>query len=324
MEERDSQNQKSNGNLHPKVVSRAAVLLGFAVLLFSALLVRVFTLQTFKHAHYKEKVLAQITTESPVNAMRGEILASDGKTVLAGNTETFRVFISPSTIRATQSEYDESGKDVRLDTLIAENLSELLDVSYEFALKQTTYTKVLDRTIKREVSKEDAARVRSFIAKHELEKMIYLESTYTRAYQYGSLASHTLGFTGSDGTGLYGLEYYYDKYLAGTDGKYITARDAQGNEMPYGYKKYVEAQNGYNVVTTLDVTVQSALEEQLERAYLESAGQNRAAGIVMDVKLINAPTPMLVTLPSFGITQFLQPITSTLLTVSITQFPALW
>ena len=283
MEERDSQNQKSNGNLHPKVVSRAAVLLGFAVLLFSALLVRVFILQTVQHSHYQEKVLSQITTESPVNAKRGKILASDGKTLLAGTTNTFRVFISPSTIRATQSEYDETGVDVQLDTLIAQNLSELLDVSYEFALKQTTYTKVLDRTIKREVSEADADRVRAFIAQYKLEKMIYLESTYTRAYPYGSLASHALGFTGSDGTGLYGLEYYYDEYLAGTDGKYITARDAQGNEMPYGYKKYIEAQNGYNLVTTLDITVQTALEEQLERAYLESAGQNRAAGIVMDV-----------------------------------------
>ena len=40
---------KSEGNLHPKTVGRAAVLLGIAVLLFSALLVRIFLLQTVKY-----------------------------------------------------------------------------------------------------------------------------------------------------------------------------------------------------------------------------------------------------------------------------------
>ena len=50
MEEKKSVNDsKSEGNLHPKTVGRAAVLLGFAVLLFSALLVRIFLLQTVKY-----------------------------------------------------------------------------------------------------------------------------------------------------------------------------------------------------------------------------------------------------------------------------------
>jgi hypothetical protein len=47
MEEKNTVNQsKSEGNLHPKTVGRAAILLGIAVLLFSALLVRIFLLQT--------------------------------------------------------------------------------------------------------------------------------------------------------------------------------------------------------------------------------------------------------------------------------------
>lgn len=282
MEEKDPQNTKSNGNLHPKVVHRAAVLLGLAVLLFSALLVRVFVLQTFEHDRYKEKVLSQITTESKVRATRGNIYDANGA-LLATNVTTYRVFISPSSIKTAQSEQDQSGTNVQLDTLIAENLSKILGVQYDFVFKQTTYTSVLDRTIKREVNEEDATRVREFIAEYGLEQMIYLESTHSRYYPYADLASHTLGFTGSDGTGLYGLEYYYDELLAGTDGRYVTARDAQGNEMPYGYKEYIEAQDGYNVNTTIDVFVQSALEEQLAAAYLESEGANRAAGIVMNV-----------------------------------------
>ena len=274
---------RSEGNLHPKTVGRAAILVGIAVLLFSALLVRIFLLQTVKYEHYRQKVLEQITTESSVNASRGNIYDANG-VLLATNVTTYRVFLSPSSIARAQSIHNAEGSNVQLDTLISENLSKLLGVSYDFVLKQTTYTKYLDRTIAREVNEDTADLVRAFIDEYDLEQMIYLESTYTRHYPYSALASHVLGFTGSDGTGLYGLEFQYNKMLAGTNGRYITARDSSGNEMPYAFKEYIPAQNGYHVNTTIDVFVQSALEEQLQNAYLESGGQNRAAGIVMNVK----------------------------------------
>jgi len=294
MEDKMPQNdQKSNGNLHPKVVGRATALLGLAVLLFSVLLIRILLLQTVSYTHYQEKVLEQMTTESSVNASRGNIYDRNG-VLLATNISTYRVFISPSSIASAQSErekgeeeetLDESleDRDLPYDELIAKHLSRILDCTYDFVLKQTTYTKFLDRTIEREVDEDTADEVRKFIDAYGLEQMIYLESTYTRYYPYSTLASHVLGFTGSDGTGLYGLELYYDKELAGTDGRYVTARDAQGNEMPYSYKEYIEAQNGYNVNSTVDVFVQSALEKELASAYIEAGGENRAAGIVMEV-----------------------------------------
>ena len=273
----------SKSNLHPKTVKRAGVLLGIAVLLFSALLVRIFLLQTVKYDYYRQKVLGQITTESSVNASRGNIYDANG-IPLATNITTYRVFLSPSSIARAQSLHDQEGSNIQLDTLISENLSKLLDVSYEYVLKQTTYTRYLDRTIAREVDEDTADLVRAFIDEYDLEQMIYLESTHTRHYPYSALASHVLGFTGSDGTGLYGLEFQYNKMLSGTNGRYITARDSSGNEMPYAFKEYIPAQDGYNVNTTIDVFVQSALEEQLQNAYLESGGQNRAAGIVMNVQ----------------------------------------
>ncbi len=273
---------KSEGNLHPKTVGRAAILLGIAVLLFSALLVRIFLLQTVKYEHYRAKVLEQITTESSVNASRGNIYDANG-VLLATNITTYRVFLSPSSIARAQSLHDQEGSNIRLDTLISENLSSILNVSYDFVLKQTTYTKYLDRTIAREVNEDTADLVRAFIDEYDLEQMIYLESTYTRHYPYAALASHVLGFTGSDGTGLYGLEYTYNQLLKGTDGKYIGAKDTYGNEMVYDYESYIPAIDGYNVTTTIDVYIQAELEEQLKQSYLESDAKSRACGIVMDV-----------------------------------------
>ncbi len=274
--------QELSDAVHPQVIGRARVLLILACALFGLLLFRILLLQTVGYDRYQKKVIEQMTTEVKVTAARGGIYDASG-VLIATNVSTYRVFISPSSIASQQSELNEAGEDVELDALIADGLSAILDVSYDYVLKQTTYTKYLDRTIQKEVDEKRADMVRAWIDQYGLQSMVYLQTTSTRHYPYSTLASHVLGFTGSDGTGLYGLEYSYNELLSGTNGRYITARDASGNEMPYGYKEYIEPEDGYNIHTTLDVYVQSALEEELKNAYTESQGQNRAAGIVMDV-----------------------------------------
>lgn len=277
-----NRSEDTSDALHPKVLHRSVALFWIAAGLFGLLLLRILLLQTAGYDRYQQKVIDQMTTVAEVTAARGSIYDANG-VVLATNVTTYRVFISPSSIADAQAEANQTGDGVRYDTLIAQELSSILNVNYDFVLKQTTYTKYLDRTIKREVDEDTADAVRRVIDQYGLQRMIYLQTTSTRYYPYSNVASHVLGFTGSDGTGLYGLEYSYNKLLSGTNGRYVTARDAQGNEMPYAHKEYIAPREGYNINTTLDVYVQSALEEQLRAAYTESSGQNRAAGIVMNV-----------------------------------------
>ncbi len=267
---------------NPGLFKRSRVLLFLAIALFGGLLLRILLLQTVDYDHYQQKVLEQMTTESEVVAERGNIYDVNGA-LLATNINTYRIFISPSSIADAQVEANKNGETVQYSELIARKLSEILDVDYSYVLKQTTYTKYLDRTIKKEVDEASADQVRAFIDEYALQRMVYLQTTETRYYPYSNMASHVLGFTGSDGSGRYGLEYQYNAMLSGTNGRYITARDAQGNEMPYSYKEYIAAEPGHHLNTTIDVYVQSALEEQVRNAYLESNGENRAAGIVMDV-----------------------------------------
>ena len=253
----------------------------FAV--FGLLLLRILLIQTVNFEKYQSKVLNQITTESPVPANRGKIYDRNGN-VLATNITTYRVFVSPSGIKNAQEDLEE-GSTVNYPRLVSSGMSEILDVSYDFVYEQVTeYTRYLDRTIKRKVDEETADKLREFIAEHKLHTMIYLEAQSTRHYPGDTLAAHMLGFTSSDGVGLYGLEYQYDKYLKGVDGYYVKARDSYGNEMPNDYASYIEAVDGYDLQTTIDTTVQSFLEEQLEQTVINHRVTNRACGIVMDVK----------------------------------------
>ena len=267
-----------------RMALRRSVWLGigfFAV--FAVLMIRILYIQIVDFDRYQSKVINQMTTQSPVPADRGKIYDRNGN-VLATNTTTYRVFISPSGILNAQQELGKDSPKQYAD-VVATGLSQLLGVSYDEVHKQAVeYTKYLDRTIKRKVDKDTADLVREFIVANGLEQMVYLEAQSTRYYPGDTLGAHMIGFTSSDGIGLYGLEYQYNDYLKGVDGYYITARDSYGNEMPYNYSVYIDAVNGYNLTTTIDTTIQSFLEEQLEAAVENSAAQNRACGIVMNVK----------------------------------------
>ena len=149
----------------------------FAV--FAVLLIRILFIQTVNFEKYQSKVINQMTTESPVAASRGKIYDRNGN-VLATNTTTYRVFISPSGIKNAQNEVEEEN-NIKYAELISSGLSELLDVPYDHIYKQATeYTKYLDRTIKRQVYEETADEVRAFIDEYKLNSMVYLEAQSTR------------------------------------------------------------------------------------------------------------------------------------------------
>ncbi len=264
-------------------LKRATTVLVGVLLVFAILLGRIFWIQIFDFDRYLKKVIDQITTQSTVNAERGTIYDKNGN-VLATNITTYRIFISPSSILSNQREADENGEKINYAEHIAEGLAQILDLEYETVYKQTTYTKYLDRTIAKNVMDNKADEVRAFIDDNGYHNMIYLQATSTRYYPNGALASSVLGFTNSDGDGVYGLESYYNELLSGQDGYYITARDSYGNEMPYEYESYIPAQNGENLQTTIDYYIQTALEEQLLATVAESGAKNRACGIVVNVK----------------------------------------
>ncbi|MBE6629376.1 MAG: PASTA domain-containing protein [Ruminococcaceae bacterium] len=259
-----------------RVLKRAGVVLVALCLVFVLLTARIFSIQFFGFEKYQKKVLDQLTTESPVRAARGEILDCNGR-VLATNRTVYRVSIFPNVIAKAEN-------SVQISEKIAKGLSDRLDgVDYNSVMEHISHKTALERTVARSVNEETADNVLDFIKENNYTEMIKVDAVNTRYYPYGTLASHVLGFTGSDGQGLYGLELQYNAAMSGTDGAYITARDSMGNELPNSYEAYVAPIEGNTLHTTLDAYVQSVLEKEVENAMIESGAQNRVCGIVMDV-----------------------------------------
>lgn len=255
---------------------RSAWLIFALIAAFLLLTVRIFALQVFDFSWYQKKVIDQLTTESPVTAARGEILDAAGR-VLATNRTVYRVSLFPNVI--AKAENSEAVADV-----IAKGLSVRLEgVEYDKVIEHIAHKKELERTVARGVGRDEANAVLELIGTHGLHGMVAVEAVNTRYYPYGDLAAHLLGFTGSDGQGLYGLELQYNALLKGQNGSYVTARDSSGNALPVPYEAYVPAVDGCTLQTTLDAYVQSVLQTQLEKTLIESGAKNRVCGIVMDV-----------------------------------------
>ena len=197
-----SKQNRPDGPADGLTVRRAGILALTVTGLLAILLIRILILQTVEYDRYQQKVIDQITTQTEVAANRGGIYDRNG-VALATNITTYRIFISPSSISDAQAEMKRNGENIDLGELIADGLSEMLDVSRDFVLQEVAKTRYLDRTVKRNVSEETADTVRAFIKEKGLQRMVYLQPTSTRYYPRSTLASHVLGFTGSDGTGLY-------------------------------------------------------------------------------------------------------------------------
>ena len=242
------------------------------------LIYNIFYLSIIKHDYYVGKTYDQITTTSPLKAKRGEIYDAN-MNVLATNKTSWRIFASPKDIRLAEK---NTGKSIA--TEIASGLSKILGISESALLSKITNTKVLDVTIKASASESEYRRVVEFIEKNRFGDLVFTEAQTTRYYPEGTMLAHALGFVGSDNQGLFGLEYYYDDLLSGEDGYYAYAKDASGNMLDNEYAEYVNATDGYSLVTTVDSYIQSELESIIESIRVNHGVENRVCGIVMDTK----------------------------------------
>ncbi len=264
----------SNSVLRAKkrIIIASVVFITFA----TYLIFNLFKLQILGYDYHKQKVYDQITTSTPQRAERGNIYDANMTLLATTNTE-WRIFISTRDIKKAEKE-----KNFDYSSLISNGLAEILGLSSSALLEKIQKTNVLDVTIKKSASEEEYLKVLEFIKQNSLEDLIFTEAQSSRYYPEGTLAAHVLGFTGSDNQGLYGLEYYYEKQLAGKDGYYLYAKDANGNAMNTEYSTYVSAVDGNSLITTIDSYVQKELECQLESIVVNHSVQNRVTGVVMD------------------------------------------
>lgn len=250
-------------------ISVLMVIFGFVV--FIPLICKLVQLQIVEHETLSQMAVDNQTRKSSITAARGTIYDRN-MNVLAVSADVENVCIDPNELAL-------SGQDT---DAIAQNLSELLDVDKSKILELMEDTSYRYQIVKRKVEQDEATLVRNYISENEVTG-VYLEPDTKRYYPAGILAAQVMGFVGSDNTGLDGIEAAYDDVLTGHSGKIVSAKGNYGTEMLYHYETYYDAENGNDVVLTIDQTVQQMLEKHMQEAITQYDVQNGAFGVVMDV-----------------------------------------
>jgi len=243
------------------------------VFAFLVLAIKLYKIQIRDHEKYESLAIEQQTRETVVHAARGTVYDRN-MNILAASATVETVFISPYEIAEYKQNVD----------LIAEGLGQILGVSPDSIREKAKDTKSQYKTISVKIEKELADRVREFKNTNSL-KGIYIVSDTKRYYPYNGIAAHVVGFVGTDNNGLGGVEAIYEDDLRGVDGRIVTAKNSAGTDMLYTkFEQYYDAENGNDVVLTIDVTAQYYLETALQEAIEDYSILNGAMGIIMDVK----------------------------------------
>jgi len=128
--------------------------------------------------------------------------------------------------------------------------------------------------IKRQSSPNETKAVKAL----KLEGIGFIPE-YNRFYPNKTLAAQVVGFTGTDGNGLEGVEYYYDTYLKGEKGKFTFLKDAFGNRFTSGKRK-VPDYNGKNIILTIDKNIQFITERALEETVTSFSAKSGMAVVI--------------------------------------------
>ena len=229
--------------------------------IFCVIAGRFFYIQAVWGSELVIRAADQWNREVPVIASRGKIYDRRGD-VLAGNKNTYSVFVRPAAVG--DKEY------------CAEIIAGVFGMDA---------SSVLEKISKRGVSE---VTVVTHAAQSAVEKLVsygidgvYYARDNTRVYTYGEALCQVLGFTSTDGTGISGLEKYYDALLSGENGEILYATDIVGIEREDAAVVYSPAQDGSGLLLTIDSRIQLSAEEAVRRAYA-STGAAVVSCIVLD------------------------------------------
>lgn len=258
-----------------KTYQRQSLFLVFFVctLVASILIVRLGYLMLTKADYYGVKAKELHERERTIKAERGKILDRNGN-VLAGN-------VSVSTISVIHSQVKEPEKVISV-------------LSKELGIEEAEIRKKVEKISSREkiksnVEKEISDRIRAYKLAG-----VTVDEDYKRYYEYGTLASKVLGFTGGDNQGIVGLEVSYESLLKGLDGSILTMATAGGVEIRNGAEDRKEPIAGWNLTTTLDLNVMEYVT-QVANKLLEQKQAKTVEIIIMNPQngeiyaMVNAP-----------------------------------
>lgn len=242
---------------------------------FGTIAGRLFYLQTYMSEDLQRRAVNQQLADTTITSKRGSIYDANGN-VLAQSITVWNIVIAPIYLENDTERH-----------IVADGLAEILELDADDLFEKTkekSYYVIIKRKVETDVREKVLEFAQKIYKEHNIDQVINTIEDYKRYYTYDNFAADILGFVGADGQGLAGVEYQYDDYLTGKSGRLVIAQNALGTEMPFQYEEKVDATDGYDIVLTIDETIQSIMEKYVRQTLKEFNVANRGCAIMMNVK----------------------------------------
>jgi penicillin-binding protein 2 len=284
---------------------RLRIIQALVLVMLAALGVRLYLIQIINGARYAEIAENQRIRMLPIPAPRGRIFDRN-EHVVVDSRPIYTVILSREDTKSIDR------------TLLIKPLSDGLNLDPEILRERFDQVKS-QPAFESILIKEDAGATDiAWVDAHQLEyPALRVEQTPQRRYPPKGMLAHVLGYVGEvspdqlkqtdkgfkpgDIIGQDGLEAVYDEFLRGRDGYRKVIVDSRGhiqNEV-----ERIEPQSGQDIVTTIDLDLQEAAEDQLRKS-----PQGRGVIIAMDPN--NGEILALASAPTFDPNLFSQRITT--------------
>ncbi|NBC83700.1 MAG: PASTA domain-containing protein [Bacteroidetes bacterium] len=246
------------------------------------ILIRIVTIQFLQKEKWEEKASHISLKDIRIPSNRGDILADDGKRLLASSVPSYEIRMDLRSDGLTDDLF--YGKIDSLALCLSGLFNDKTPQAYKRELVNARKKGERFYLIERNVNHLELQKLMSFPIYREgrfTGGFIYLQEN-KRIKPHYSLASRTIGYLSEPGN-IVGLEGAYDQELAGTEGIRLMQRLSGGVWMPVGNNNEVEPKDGYDVVTTININLQDVAESALRRQLMLHNAHHGTA-IMMEVK----------------------------------------
>ncbi len=249
-----------NSTISESSIKRYRVFLLVLLILFGTIALRLVNLQVISAAKYSAYDASQLEHIVPIVASRGDIEDRNGN-ILAVSIPQATIYSDPKLI------HDPAR--------VAQELSRVLPLS-----ESTIYKEI---TVNSEFSYVDREIPNSLARKVKLMNIagIGFLSEPKRFNPNGGLAMPLLGSVGVDGNGISGLEYEFQKQLAGSNGSMFTDEAPGGSQIPGSTQILKAAAAGQGLVLSLDASIQYEVEQAIASEIVQSKAKSGFA-VVLD------------------------------------------
>ncbi|MBO5634980.1 MAG: transpeptidase family protein [Bacteroidales bacterium] len=293
-----TQNQNSTKREKDRIGMILFYLYAAFLVMAVVLVVRIAYIQLFwKLDKNLERNFRPTSVKTVIDPKRGAIIGSDGK-LLAMSTPLYELFMDCTVRKDYFAGKGKEGKELEAEwqekaKLFAKGLAD------EMGADGDAYWKMIQKGRKdgarymrlgHPIDRAALLRIQKLPLMNEgqYKSGVIVTKKDTRQYPYGKLAVRTIGYvkdnSNSNGNNHIGLEGKYDYVLHGKEGEMWT-RPTENKERIQNYDSlYVKPEDGLDVRTTLDITMQDIVDKALRRQIEEDKSIEMGCAIIMDVK----------------------------------------